>query len=189
MLAIPHHDSGVQVRELVCPRQSELTCAFHAVANAERLRSTGGRSVISTLEGQQIEQHAVPQEHYMHSIGLCAGDQEITRYLQGGGIVVRDLELYSNPGFMSALNRVVSGVEKEFSLVVKFKTHAIAALISRDGQGSWTLTYADSDRPSSGIHPDTLNAISLIAKNVDQATRPSPTTHWYPWTTYYHGSY
>lgn len=136
-------------RQIECLQQNDLSCAFHAIANAKKLLATDGQSVISIDEARVIDQ-AASIDLYLHTLGRCAGTEEVAKYKSSGGIVLDYLEndtIIPNLHFIQTANRLVRNEISKFSCILKFKTHVIALYFDKDSNNRVKISFADSDSP------------------------------------------
>lgn len=158
---------GINIENIQCIKQQGLTCAFHAIANAKKLRATNGQSVINLYESQILEAEKSVLENYMHSLGICAGKQELDEFERNGGIVLLDpvtSGCANNSKFVQAINYIIKGHYIGVAMVVMFKVHTVALYITKDANNKLKIKYADSDGPTNSTHPDTFAAVSTIAR-------------------------
>jgi len=152
---------NILVEQVNCIQQQHLSCVFHAIANARKLEETNGQLCINDTEARSLETKVAAIEDYMHSIGRCAGIDELEKYRASGGIIVNNFVIdkcENSPKFENAIKDLMMGQLERFSFVLKFMTHAVALYATKTNE-IIKFKIADSDSPSS-IHPHTRQALS-----------------------------
>ena len=102
----------------------------------------------------------------MHTLGRCAGTEEVAKYKSSGGIVLDYLEndtIIPNLHFIQTVNRLVSNEISKFSCILKFKIHVIALYFDKDSNNRVKISFADSDSPYS-LHCHTERSLHCLVR-------------------------